>query len=180
MRIRNKIFATVIVLGVASMPALAQEAPAPGPEHKRLGYFVGKWTSEGEMKANPFMPGGKFTNTDHCEWFEGGFAVVCHTEGSSPMGPGKSIGIMGYSTEEQAYTYYAVDNGPMAMASEPRGTLKDGTWTYHDEAKWNGAMVKSRFTIKELSPTSYTFEWAMVGEDGAWMVLMEGKATKSS
>ena len=61
-------------------------APKPGPEHKKLDYFVGKWTSDGEVKKNDFMPSGKFTSKDDCHWFEGGFTVVCNSEGSGPTG----------------------------------------------------------------------------------------------
>ncbi len=174
-------FAVCLVL--SSGLALAQapgEKPKPGPEHKKLGYFVGKWTAEAETKPNPFMPAGKMTNHDTCEWFEGGFAVICRSEGKSPMGPTKAIGILGYSTEEKAYTYYAVDNGPMTMASVPRGTVDGSSWVYNDEAKMGGKLVKSRYTINQTSPTSYTFKWEMQGEDGAWQTMMEGKSTKTS
>jgi hypothetical protein len=176
-------------LAVVSCLALAAglsfaEAPAgkpvPGPEHKKLGYFVGKWTMTGEMKPSPFMPGGTMSGTDVCDWFEGGFAVVCKTEGKGPMGPMKGLGIMGYSTEEKAYTYYGLDNGPMTMASVPRGTVQAGTWTYADESMMGGKKIKSRYVLKELSPTSYTFKWEMLGEDGTWQTLAEGKSTKAS
>ena len=53
-----------VCLVLSSGLALAQapgEKPKPGPEHKRLGYFVGKWTAEAEMKPSPFMPGGKMS-----------------------------------------------------------------------------------------------------------------------
>jgi hypothetical protein len=176
-------FAVEICLVLGSGLALAQaptEAPKPGPEHEKLGYFVGKWAGEGEVKPNPMMPSGKFTTSETCEWFEGGFSVVCRSEGKGPMGSTKGLGIMGYSTEESAYTYYGVDSGPMAMASVPRGTVQGDTWTYNDEAKMGGKMVKSRFIIKETSPTSYTFKWEMLGEGGAWQTIMEGKATKAS
>ena len=43
-----------------------------------------------------------------------------------------------------------------------------------------GKMVKSRYTINQTSPTSYTFKWEMQGEDGAWQTIMEGKSTKTS
>ena len=86
----------------------AQEAPKPGPEHERLGFWVGTWTNEGEVKENPMMPAGKTTGTDRCEWFEGKFAVVCYTEGNGPMGPMKGIGIMSYSPDAKAYTYYGL------------------------------------------------------------------------
>ena len=36
------------------------------------------------------------------------------------MGANKSIGILGYNTEEKVYTYYAVNNSNMKMASLPR------------------------------------------------------------
>jgi len=180
---RTKALQISVCLVLSSGLALAQapgEKPKPGPEHKRLGYFIGKWTAEAEMKPSPFMPGGRMTNHDTCEWFDGGFAVVCRSEGKGPMGPTKALGILGYSTEEKAYTYYAVNNGPMDMATVPRGTVQDRSWVYDDEAKMGGKMVKSRYTIQEISPTSYTFKWEILGDDGAWQTLMEGKSNKSA
>ena len=52
-----------VTLSVAACLTLvgAQEALVPGPEHKRLGYFVGGWISSGEIKENPMgMSTGKF------------------------------------------------------------------------------------------------------------------------
>jgi len=158
--------------------AQAPKMPAPGPEHQRLGYFVGKWTSEGEMKPGPMGPGGKLTSSDTCEWFEGRFAVICRSEGTTPMGASKSVGILGYSTEEKVYTYYGVDNTNMTMASVPRGTVQGATWTYADESMMGGNKVKSRVTIKEISPTSYTFTMELQGPDGKWTPMMESRNTK--
>jgi Protein of unknown function (DUF1579) len=165
--------------GLAAMQAPGA-APKPGPEHKRLGYFVGKWTTEGDMKASPMGPAGKVTGTDTCEWFSGGFAVVCHSDGKTPMGPSKSIGIMGYSAEEKVYTYYGIDNTNMVMASVPKGTRQGDTWTYNDEGVMGGQKYKSRVTIKEVSPTEYTFKMEMQGPDGKWAPMMEAKSTKVS
>jgi hypothetical protein len=161
---------------------LSAQAPPgkPGPEHEKLGYFVGKWTSEGEMKPSPFGPGGKTTMTETCAWFEGRFVVVCHSEGKSPMGPAKGIAIMSYSTEEKAYTYYAADSMGMSMATVPHGSMQGDTWTYTDESMMGGQKVKSRFTMKVQSPTAYTFSWEAQGSDGKWMSIMEGKATKTT
>ncbi len=164
--------------GLQMAAAQAPQAPKPGPEHARLGYFVGKWTSEGEMKPGPMGPGGKMTSSDECQWFEGRFSVICRSEGTTPMGPTKNIGILSYSTEEKVYTYYGVDNSGMTMASVPRGTVRGDTWTYTDEGMMGGKKVKSRVTIKELSPTAYTFRMEMQGPDGKWMPMMESKNTK--
>jgi len=151
----------------------------PCPELQKLGYFVGKWSSEGDMKPSPAGPGGKFISTDNCTWYEGGFAVVCNSTGKGPMGPTKGLGIMSYSTEDQAYTYYGIDNTGMIMSTVPKGTVAGDTWTYADESKMGGKMFKSRYTIQQLSPTAYTFKWEMMGDDGAWAAVMEGKSTKA-
>jgi len=168
----------VSVASVQLVAAQAPPAPKPGPEQARLGYFVGKWTAEGEMKPGPMGPGGKMTSSDDCQWFEGQFSVICHSEGTTPMGPSKSIGILGYSPEEKVYTYYGVDNTNMTMASVPRGTVRGDTWTYNDEGTMGGKKFKTRVTIKELSPTAYTFKMEMQGPDGKWTPVMESKNTK--
>ena len=158
--------------------AQAPQAQKPGPEHQRLAYFVGKWTTEGEMKASPMGPAGKISSMDTCEWFEGHYSVVCRGDGKTPMGPSKNLGILSYSTEEKVYTYYGIDNSAMSMATVPRGTVQGDTWTYTDESMMGGQKIKSRVTIKELSPTAYTFTMEMQGADGKWMPLMESKSTK--
>jgi len=178
MRRTFNVFAACVMASVAGVQFVAAQAPKPGPEHARLGYFVGKWTAEGETKPGPMGPGGKFTTSDTCEWFEGRFSVICRSEGKMPMGPSKSIGILGYSAEEKVYTYYGVDNTNMTMASVPRGTLQGDTWTYTDEGMMGGQKVKSRVTIKELSPTTYTFTMEMQGPDGKWAPVMESKNSK--
>ena len=179
----KRTLAVCVVLAVGGLQvlsaAMAQQAPAPGPENKKLGYFVGKWTTEGELKASPMGPGGKITSTDTCEWFDGGFAVICRSDGTTPMGPSKSVGIMGYSPEEKVYTYYGLDNTNMAMTSVPHGTVEGDTWTYTDEAMMGGQKIKSRVTIKTLSPDAYTFAMEIQGPDGKWAPMMTAKSTKA-
>jgi len=157
----------------------AQGAPEPGPEHAKLGYFVGKWTNEGELKENPMgMPAGKFSGKDHCEWFEGKFAVVCKSEGKGPMGATKGIGIMSYSATDGVYTYYGTDSTGMAMTTVPRGRVDGKTWVYDDETEMDGKSIKNRYTMVETSATSYTFEWEVEGPDG-WTTVLKGVTKKN-
>lgn len=158
--------------------AQAQGSPKPGPEHARLGYFVGKWTSEGELKPGPMGPGGKMKSTDTCEWFEGRFSAICRYEGTGPMGPNKGLGILGYTPEERVYTYYAVDNTNMTMATVPKGTVRGDTWTYTDESTMAGQKVKARITIKEVSPAEHHFRMEFQGPDGKWAPVMESRSRK--
>lgn len=166
-----------LVVAISGL-ALAQEAPKPGPEHKRLGFWVGNWTNEGVVKENPVMPAGPMKSTERCDWFEGKFAVLCHTEGSGPMGPTKGIGIMSYSNEAKAYTWYGVDSSGMAMTTIPLGKVEGKTWVYNDESKMGDQTIKSRYTVEETSDSSYTFKWEMLGPDGQWMTVMEGKGKR--
>lgn len=153
--------------------------PAPTPEHQRLGFFVGHWTSEGEMKPSDWGPGGKVTSTDRCEWFKGHYAVVCHSEGQCPMGATKSMGITSYNAEEKVYTWYGVDSMGMTMTSVPHGTFAGDTWTYNNEGLMGGKNIKMRVVIKKLSPTSYSFTMDSEGADGKWNRMMESKYTKT-
>lgn len=169
---------SVFSVGLAAAQAQPPQATKPGPEHKRLEYFTGTWKHTGEMKPGPMGPGGTMTWTDTCEWFEGGFSVVCRGEGKGPMGPMKSIGIIGYSPEEKAYTYYGIDNSAMTMTSVPKGTVEGDTWTYHDEGTMGGQKFKSRVTIRQVSPAEQSFKMEIQGPDGQWMPVMESKGSK--
>jgi hypothetical protein len=169
----------VAAVSVFASAAFAQNGPPkPTAEHKRLGYFVGTWQTEGEMKPGPMGPGGKMSATEKCSWYQGGFAVVCNSEGTMMGAPSKSIGILGYNAEEKVYTYAATASSGTARPRVPRGTLTGDTWTYDDESMMGGQKVKSRVTIKELSPTAYAFKMEMQGADGKWITAMESKSTK--
>ncbi|MBI4469230.1 MAG: DUF1579 family protein [Acidobacteria bacterium] len=101
----KRITLTLIVIGMMSTGAFAQKPTRkPGEEQKRIGFFAGKWNFDGESKPSPMGPGGKFTGTENCEWFPGGFHLVCESDGTSPMGPMKGRSIMGYDPGEKTYT----------------------------------------------------------------------------
>jgi len=181
MRKAGTLFAVASLLFLAGTARAAESegAPGPTPEQKELGYFVGTWTSEGMVKENPFMPAGKMTSTDHCEWFEGGYAVVCHTDGSGPMGAMKGLGIMGYNNDEKVYTYFGVDSTGWAQTTIPRGKKDGSDWAFDDEMTMGDKKIKNRYEMTQVSPTEYTFRWRMVGANGEWMTVMEGTSKKT-
>src|SRR5437762_2630763 len=97
---------------------------------------VGTWNTTGEVKPNPVMPAGKFTGTSKCEWFPGGFHVVCHDNGNGPMGAMHGLGIMAYNAEDKVYTYSGVDNSGMSTAA--KGNVDGNNWVYTSEDKMGG------------------------------------------
>lgn len=177
---RLGMLSTFILCASVGLVATAQEPmmPKPGPEHEELGFFVGKWSFEGESKESPMGQGGKVSFTESCEWFGGHFALVCRSEGTTPTGPTEALGIMSYDSEKGAYTYYGVEGGmPPFMAT---GQLDGKTWRYKSESTMGGKTMMTRVTITEASESSYTFQMEMSTDGETWTPVMEGKATKTS
>jgi hypothetical protein len=179
---RRYLVAFGFVLIASAAPALAQTKPpappTPGPEHKELQFFIGRWTSEGDMKPGPLGPGGKATGRDSCEPFPGGFQVVCRGEGKGPMGFMRSMGVMTYNPNEKAYTYYGIDS--MGGAELATGKKDGNTWTYTAKSNFGGQSFQSRYTIVVTSPKTYDFRWESSPDGSKWSTLFEGKATRTA
>ncbi len=94
----------------------------------------------------------------------GGFFLGSHSEWKSPKGEGTELAAMGYNSQEKVYTYDAFSS--MGEAEHSKGTVAGDIWTWTSDEKMGGKVMKVRFTIKELSPTSYTFKFEMVPEGG--------------
>src|SRR5690242_16126379 len=94
--------------GLALGEAQADQAPKPGPEVQRLGYYVGTWEGHGETKGGPFGPAGKLSSKQTCNWFSGGFQVVCRGEERGPTGKRAFLNIISYDQQTKAYTEYSI------------------------------------------------------------------------
>ena len=162
----------------AAGPEKKMEMPKPGPEVKRLAYFVGTWKTDGDIKPNAMMPAGKMTSTDKCEWFPGGFQVVIHSTGKSPMGASHGLGIISYNAEDKAYSYYGIDN--MGFAEGSKGSVDGKNWVFTGDSKMGGKVYHGRYSMTEDSPTSYSFKYEMSEDGKTWAVVMEGKSTKAA
>ena len=166
----------ILICGLTSL-LLSQAPPAPpkpGPEHKKLEYFVGKWTVESEIKANEFMPAGKTVGTETAILGPGGFYVESRAEGKF----GTRLAIIAYDSHAKVYTsYYASSAGFVGTAT---GTVNGNTWTWMVEDKYAGKSIKGRTTITTLSPTQYTSKYELADEKGGYTTILEGKATKDA
>jgi hypothetical protein len=164
-----------ILLGTALV--VAQTAPPkPGPEHKRMERMVGQWTYAGEAKASPLGPAGKITGSETCEWFQGGFALVCRSKGTGPKGPSTGMSVVGYDPGQKTYTYYMTSSQGDNFFI--RGQLKGNVWTWEDAMPVDGKPMKIRATVTEESPTVTAFKLEVGPADGQMMVIEEGKSTK--
>jgi len=164
----------IVIFATSGFAQPAQRKP--GAEEARIGYFAGQWKFEGEVKPSPMGPGGKMSGTETCTWFDGGFHLVCRSQGTGPMGAATGQSIMGYDPSEKTYTYYAINS--LGIGFFVRGTVADKVWTWNSESKMEGKVMKARVTVTEQSPTAYTFKMEGSVDGGPWSVIEEAKITK--
>ncbi len=113
MSIRSSV-AVILICGFTSL-LLAQAPPAPpkpGPEHKKLEYFVGKWTVESEIKANEFVPAGKTVGTETGTLGPGGFYVESRAEGQL----GTRLAIIAYEMLTGAHPFVSANPADFHLA----------------------------------------------------------------
>jgi hypothetical protein len=169
------ILLTASTVGYAQEPQL----PTPGPEEKAVAAFAGRWNFEGKEEAGPMGPGGPVTFTENCEMFDGGFALVCRSEGKTSMGPMERLAIMSYDRQKKAYIYYAVEKDfPPFMAI---GKNTGNTWNWDTETTMGGQTMKTKVTVTLTSPTTQTFDFKISTDGGkTWVPAVSGKSTKTT
>src|SRR5215471_15724282 len=168
--------AAILICGFTAL-SLAQaprERPKPGPEHKKLEYFVGTWKTEGEIKANAFVPAAKVVTTETVTLGPGGFYVEVDRPAVGQIP--RTQGITAYDSHAKVYTSFYVNSA--GMVGTGTGSVIGNTWTWMVEDKFAGKAIKGRTTITMSSPTQYTIKYEMADEKGGYTTITEGTATK--
>ena len=177
MKARIGISIAALALVVRFAAAAPQAAPPqPGPEAQKLGYFVGEWTSEAEIRPGAMGQGGKATGASTCHWLEGNFFVSCRDESTTPMGRISGLGVLGWNAAKQVYTWSGFNN--MGQAQVATGTLSGNTWTFAGQDDIGGKTMKTRYTLVETSPTAYTFKFEASADGMSWTPVIDGTVTK--
>ena len=177
MKIRFGVLTCVtLVVGMALMARVQGEMSKPAPELKKLDYFAGAWSAEGEVKPGPMGAGGKFTGTNRVEWMDGGFFLVTHSDFNGALGKGMETAYMGYDSDEKVYTYDSFNS--LGEADHAKGNLEGDTWTWQSETRIGAQTMKARLTIKVLSATAYKFKFEMSPDGTTWNTVLEGKDAK--
>jgi len=171
MRARRVGLAVVAVCVVAfCSPALAQDPPPkPGPEHERLGDWLGKWSCENKDGS---------TGTMTCEWFDGGFFVECPWDFKSASGVTSTlVPVIGYDKTEKAYTWYRYSS--RGWTDSAKGWVKNDTWTWLFEPERNSKGEHVRWQVAlTISPDVWTYEWERSTDGQPWEKDAKGKCTK--
>lgn len=161
---------------LAAAQAATEQAPGPGPDVQKLGYYVGTWEGHGETKAGPLGAAGKLASHMACRWFAGGYQVVCEGEETGPSGKRQFLNILGYDEQSKAYTEYSISS--FGESEYDRGgSLAGGKLTFLVESDAGGKAAKFRYTEHHVSPELMTYQ-AEVAVGGAWTVLAIGTIKK--
>ena len=170
----------VVVLLALTVPCLvlAQTAPAkPGPEHKKLGIWVGNWTYEGEAKATPLGPAGKVTGTYTTRPVLGGFFVEFSGQEKGPGGAFEWVEIDGYDPVAKLFTWNGFQSdGVVAVVTY---TLDGTRMTFSGTLQAGGKLMKLRGTAVFSPDFTSSVDKREVSVDGkTWLPVYEGKSTK--
>jgi Protein of unknown function (DUF1579) len=173
-------FRIVLAVILLAGSTLAQKPAAPGPEVKKLDFFVGTWTGEGNIPPGPWGAGGKYSITHKNEWMTGNLFLLCRSDSRMPAdlgGDSESIGFAGYDTDKKVYTVTGFDgHGEQGVEL---GSLNGDTWTWTGSEKLpDGHVIQHRETNKMLSPTSYRAIFEVSNDGTNWTVMMDSTVTK--
>jgi uncharacterized protein DUF1579 len=152
--------------GVAA--GVVDQAPKPGPEHKRLDVFIGRWINEGYTVETPEVPSVKITTSDVYEWMPGGFFVL-HTAygriGNIDVG---GTEILGYDSASKKYFTRFFDSGGNIQEAEL--TVDGDSWT------WRGQVTGCTAIFANDGKTQTAHHVRL--ENGDWVSSMEVALTK--
>jgi hypothetical protein len=107
--------------------------PTPSPEQKKLGVFLGRWRTTGDVAATASTPVVKVDSIDTYEWYPGEFFLVHHADSKVGHDTIKSLEIIGYDPQRQGYFATFFDSTGGFGTEELR--LDGDTWT------WRGSNV---------------------------------------
>jgi hypothetical protein len=148
--------------GVAA--GVVDRPPKPGPEHERLGVFIGKWINEGHTTASAGAPPLKILTSDVYEWVPGRFFVL-HTAYGRIGGTGVGgVEIIGYDAASQTYRSHFFDSQGNQTTDEL--TVEDDTWT------WRGAQTRTTVVFGD-DGTTQTAHHERSDDGVTWVPSME-------
>jgi hypothetical protein len=172
-------FAVGLVVLVFGVSLWAQTtAPKPGPEQKKLEIWVGKWTYEGEYKATPFGPAGKYTGIETGRPVLGGFFVEWRAEEKGPSGTTQWFEIDGYDALNKKFMWNSFDSdGSFQTAAY---TIEGNTVDYSGTQFQGGKQYKFRGScVFAADHMSWTQKQELSVDGKTWMLWFESKTTKT-
>jgi hypothetical protein len=160
----------VLCLYMVPFFCLAEESPKPGPEVNQLSFYVGKWNETGESRSDPSGAFGKLSGHESCEWFSGGYSVVCRESTVDSNGTSDGLYILAYDVNKKLYTVYGTDN--FGTIYSGTGTVENGTWRWTAEAVSGDSTTPMRYNFNSADAGARTMSVEVGDGNGSWSELL--------
>jgi hypothetical protein len=136
-------------LGMAVPHAQPARGRGQSPStNSQLGFFVGKWSEDGQSRASASGGFGKLTGEENCAWFSGGPAVVCRETTQDSTGETDAIYLLSFDAAKRVYSVYGTDN--MGTMLSGTGTVENGVWHFTAESRTDaGVITPMRYTFRD-------------------------------
>ena len=139
----------------------------PGPEHERLGVWIGEWRAEG---TNYAADGAKspWLSDESVEWLAGRFFVVQRWNEHGSAEPFIGLGVMGYDSETKRYFTRSFENHGFYRHYDM--TIDGNHWTL------DGATERARVEFADDGNTQ-RIHWEFKPQD-KWLPLCDRVARR--
>jgi len=141
----------------------------PGPEHRLLGIFIGKWINEGQTIASGDIPAVKILTSDVYEWMPGRFFVLHTAYGRIGIADVGGTEILSYDASSKTYRSLFFDS--QGNINTDVLSVSGNTWT------WQGKTHRATAEFSSDGKTQ-TVHHERSGDDGNWVPAMDVVLTK--
>ena len=181
MKKRMTLVEVLVVVCSILVQAQTAQAPKPGPDHKKLGVFLGSWSLDGEFKpGNGYgFPAGTVSVVERFQWMPGEFFLQMNRDGKGPGGEIRHMIIFGYDSVAKKHTgtWYDLTGGGSISATFAN---TGNTWLWSGSGHTpDGKPYQERCITTVVPNTSYTLKCDTSSDGKTWSPSYEGKATRS-
>jgi len=160
---------------------MLMEMPKPGPELKKLDFFVGNWMADVTMYPNEFMPGGKSQGKESMKWeLDGMFVSMDYQDQpgeEKKMLAYKGKGFMTYDMQKKTYRSWWMDN--WGSASESVGDWADDkTLVLSHQGEFMGKKFHEKFVYQILDQNKFHFQIEHSPDGKEFKKVMEATYTR--
>jgi len=157
------------------------QAHQPGPQHKLLEQFVGKWDISIKWTLAPGKPPFEAKATSEQDMIFGGRFLHAKVKFSLPGFP-ENFELIGYDNLKKEYfstTFMSIETAPMTMLGSLDAAGKVFSWKY-EYPSISGRTIHGRQTTRFENPDRYTAEAYETGNDGKEYKAFEGVWTRAT
>ena len=173
MKVRKYCLLVVLLIGVGSVPLMAQTESTPAKGQARDGqhdfdFEIGSWKIHLKRRLHPLTGSNtweEFDGTSVTRKVWGGRANLEEFETNGSNGKVEGLTLRLYSPQSHQWSLYWA-NGKDAVLNIPTvGEFKDGRGEFFDQEPYNGRAIIVRYIWSEITANSAHFEQSF-SEDG--------------